>query len=49
LSDTLHLVVRPGPVVGAVALLTALTAVAAIWPAGRAGRMRPVTAMQHVD
>lgn len=49
LSDRLHLVVRPGAVVTAVVALTLLTGLAAVWPAIRAARLPPVTAMQHTE
>lgn len=49
LSETLHLAVAPSAIVNAVVLLTALTGAAAIWPAGRASRLRPITAIQQVE
>ncbi|MEQ1503195.1 MAG: FtsX-like permease family protein [Myxococcota bacterium] len=49
LADTLHLVARPKAIAMAVVALTVLTGVSAIWPAARAARLRPVTAMQHAD
>jgi putative ABC transport system permease protein len=49
LSDTLHLVVRPAPTILSVLALTALTGLAAVLPAARASRLRPITAMQHAD
>lgn len=49
LSDTLHLVPRAIDAVAAVVTLTAVSAAAAIWPAMRASRVSPVTAMQSVD
>lgn len=49
LADTLHLVVRPRAVAIAVVSLTLLTGLAAVWPAIRAARLRPVTAMQHAE
>lgn len=48
LSDTLHLEVSAGQLVRAVLLFTLVTGVAALWPASRAARMRPVNAIQHV-
>jgi len=48
LSDTLHLAVRGDQLVRAVLLFTVVTGVAALWPAARAARMRPVNAIQHV-
>ena len=49
LADTFHLVVRPVAVGSAVLLLTALTGVAALWPALRAASLRPVVAMQAAE
>lgn len=49
LSETLHLAVVPAALLNAVVLLTALTAASAIWPAGRAARLRPITAIQQVE
>lgn len=49
LSRTLHLAVEPSALLSAIGLLTALTAAAALWPAGRASRLRPITAIQHVE
>ncbi|MCB9695972.1 MAG: ABC transporter permease [Alphaproteobacteria bacterium] len=49
LADQLHLVVRPLAVGSAIVLLTLLTGVAALWPAFRAARLKPVTAMQHAE
>lgn len=45
LADTVHLVVRPVAVGMAVVLLTSLTGLAALLPAARAARLRPVVAM----
>lgn len=49
LSDTLTLAVHPGSVARAVGTLTAFTMLSALWPAIRAARLQPVTAMQHVE
>lgn len=49
LADTIHLVVRPVAVGSAVVFLTLMTGAAALWPAARAARLRPVTAMQHAE
>ena len=49
LADTLHLVVRPRAVATAVVSLTLLTGLAAIWPAVRAARLRPITAIGHAE
>ena len=48
LQQQLSLRVEPGTVAAAVAALTLLTTLAAILPARRAARLRPVTAMHHV-
>ena len=48
MSDTLHLRVSAGQVVGAVAILTGLTTLATFGPAYRASRMRPITAIHHI-
>ncbi len=48
MSDTIHLVVKPGQLVGAVIGFTIVTALAALYPAIRAARLQPVTAMQSV-
>ncbi len=49
LSDTLTLAVHPGSVARAVGALTVFTMLSALWPAIRAARLQPVTAMQHVE
>ncbi len=49
LSDTLHLVPRVVDIVTAVLTLTAVSSAAAFFPALRAARVSPVTAMQSVD
>lgn len=49
LSDTLHLVPRAADAAVAVITLTLVSAAAAFWPALRAARVSPVTAMQSVD
>ena len=46
LSDVLHLALRPGQIALAIVALTAVTGLAALWPALRAASLRPVTAMQ---
>ncbi len=48
MSDVLQLVVDPGQVVTAVVAFTAVAGLAALWPAYRASRMEPVTAIHHV-
>jgi ABC-type antimicrobial peptide transport system permease subunit len=49
LSDKLHLSVEPAHSCEAIVFLTLFTALAAVWPAVRAGRLRPITAIQHVE
>lgn len=48
MSDTLHLSVQPGQIILAIVLFTAITALAALFPALRAARLQPVTAIQTV-
>jgi ABC-type lipoprotein release transport system permease subunit len=47
MSDHLHLAVHPGAVVRSMILITLITGAAALYPATRAARLKPVTAMQH--
>jgi ABC-type lipoprotein release transport system permease subunit len=47
MSDRLHLAVHFSALVSAVALLTLVTALAALYPSFRAARLKPVTAMSH--
>jgi putative ABC transport system permease protein len=47
MSDHLHLVVHPADVIRGVVTITLITGLAALYPALRAARLRPVTAMQH--
>lgn len=47
LNDTLHLVLEPAQPVLAIGLFTAVTMAAALWPAIRAARLQPVTAIHH--
>lgn len=49
LSDTLHLVVAPRPLVVAVVVLTLITGLASLWPAIHAARLRPVQALSHAE
>lgn len=49
LSDTFQFSLTPGQLVFAVLLLTGITGVSALWPALRAARMEPVTAIQTVN
>ena len=48
MGDTLHLSVGLGQLVKAVVSFTLVTGLSALWPAFRASRMEPVTAMHHV-
>jgi putative ABC transport system permease protein len=48
MQDHLAIAVRPGALAGYVAFITLLTALAALLPALRAARLRPVTAMHHI-
>jgi len=47
MSDTLKLSVLPTALGGAIALISIVTAVAALYPALRAARLKPVDAMSH--
>lgn len=47
MSDHLNLIVHARDVVVGVVIITAITGFAALFPALRAARLRPVTAMQH--
>ena len=47
LSDRLILIVKPGTLLLAVAGITAVTGLAALYPALRAAKLKPVTAMGH--
>lgn len=49
LSDTIHLSVKPGTLVTAVAFLTTFTGLSALWPAIRAAQLQPVKALAHVE
>ncbi len=48
MSDVLHLVVEPGQVATAILLFTTLTGLSALWPALRASRLQPVTAIHSI-
>lgn len=48
MSDTLNFSIRPGQIVTAMILFTICTILAAMWPAWRASRLQPVTAIQSV-
>jgi len=47
LADHLHLSLRPGAVLSAVAILAAVVALGAVLPASRAARLRPVIALSR--
>ena len=47
-QEFLHFDLQAGAALGAVAVLSLVTVVASIWPAIRAARLRPVTAMHHI-
>lgn len=48
MSDVLHMVVEPKQLVGAVIVFSLVAGAAAFYPAFRASRMQPVTAIHHV-
>ncbi|MCG5055134.1 MAG: FtsX-like permease family protein [Myxococcales bacterium] len=47
MSDELRVLVLPEALVSAVVTITGITVLAALYPAGRAARLRPVEAMSH--
>lgn len=49
MSDALHLAVRPAQVAFAAGALSLLVGLSALWPASRASRIRPITAIQSVE
>jgi putative ABC transport system permease protein len=49
MSDTIHMAVRPVQIVFAIVGFTVLTGLSALWPALRASRLEPVTAIHHVQ
>lgn len=49
MSDTLRLAVQPNQLVFSVMALTTITVISALWPAVKAARMQPVTAIQQVN
>lgn len=48
MSETLHLAVHPGGVVGSIVFITACTTAISLVPSFLAARMKPVTAMHHI-
>jgi ABC-type lipoprotein release transport system permease subunit len=48
MSNTLRLQLVTGNIVFAVVLITLVTALAALYPALRAAKLQPITAMHHV-
>ncbi len=48
MSDTIHLSVQPGSLATAILVFTLVTALSALFPALRASRLQPVTAIQTV-
>ncbi|XXF76049.1 FtsX-like permease family protein [Myxococcaceae bacterium GXIMD 01537] len=48
MSDTLHLAVSPGAMVGSILFITGCTTAISIIPSFLAARMKPVTAMHHI-
>ncbi len=48
MQDRLRLLVTPGLVIWSAAFVTAISAVAAIYPSWKASRLAPVTAMHHI-
>lgn len=48
LSDKLHLVVKPGSMMSAIAFITLCTTAISLIPSYLAARMKPVTAMHHI-
>jgi len=49
LSDSIHMSVHPLSVLGAIVVLTGVTALAAVWPAIRASLLQPVKALAHAE
>lgn len=49
MADTFQFALTPGQLVFSVVLLTGITGVSALWPALKAARMSPVTAIQAVN
>ncbi len=49
MSDTIHMAVRIAQVLVAASVFTMITGIAALWPAVRASRMQPVTAIHQIQ
>jgi len=49
LADSFRFSVHGSVLIAAVVVLSLFTTMAAVWPALRAARLRPITAIQHVD
>jgi putative ABC transport system permease protein len=49
LAETVHLAVEPRNLVSAVVALSLFASSAAVWPAARAARLSPVSAMGHIE
>jgi putative ABC transport system permease protein len=47
MSDTLHLAVSSGHVIRVILIFTLVTGLSALWPAYKASRLQPVTAIHH--
>jgi len=47
-QEHLHFQLEPAAAVAAVVVLSLVTMLAAVWPAVRAARLRPITAMHHI-
>jgi ABC-type lipoprotein release transport system permease subunit len=48
MTEKLHLVLHPGPVTGIIIFMGVVTTLASLYPAYRAAKLQPVTAMYHV-
>jgi putative ABC transport system permease protein len=49
MSDHIRMVVDPGQVLTAIAAFTGITGLAALWPAARAARLPPITAIHQTE
>lgn len=48
MSETLKLSVQPGQIISAILVFTIITVLSALYPAIKAAKMQPVTAIQHI-